>query len=135
MTANKGPPLRPHGHLQKIQVGAPHDLVTMDVLSGLPTATDGSKYVLVVVDAFTKWVEAYALPDQEASTCMTAAYNGFFARFGLPRQLHSDEGLNFESALVQEICSLTGFTRPEPPLSTLGQMASQRGRIVPCYRC
>ena len=57
----KGPPLRPHGHLQKIQVGAPLDLVTMDVLSGLPTATDGSKYVLVVVDAFTKWVEAYAL--------------------------------------------------------------------------
>jgi len=49
----------------------------MDVLSGLPTATDGSKYVLVVVDAFTNWVEAYALPDQEASTCMTAVYNGF----------------------------------------------------------
>ena len=52
---------RPLGlrHLQKFQVGAPLDLVTMDVLSGLPTATDGSKYVLVVVDAFTKWVEAY----------------------------------------------------------------------------
>jgi len=61
----KCPPLRPHGHLQKIQVGAPLDLVTMDVLSGLPTATDGSKYVLVVVDAFTKCVEAYALPGQE----------------------------------------------------------------------
>ena len=53
----KGPPLRPHGQLQKI--GAPVDLVTMDILSGLPTADDGSKYLLVVVDAFTKWVEAY----------------------------------------------------------------------------
>jgi len=112
----KVPPFRPHGHLQKIQVGAPLDLVTMDILSGLPTATDGSKYVLVVVDAFTKWVEAYALPDQEASTCMTAAYNGFFARFGLPRQLHSDQGRNFESALVRELCSLSGVhkTRTTP---------------------
>ena len=81
----------------------------MDILSGLPTATDGSKYVLVLVNAFTKWVEAYPLPDQEASTCMTAAYTQFFARFGLPRQLHSDQGRNFESALVKELCSLTGI--------------------------
>jgi len=54
----KGPPLRPHGQLQKIPVGAPMDLVTMDILSGLPTVDNGSKYLLVVVDAFTKWVEA-----------------------------------------------------------------------------
>jgi len=57
----KGPPLRPHGHLQKIQVGVPLDLVTMDILSGLPTATNGSKYVLVVVDAFTKLIETIKL--------------------------------------------------------------------------
>jgi len=70
----KGPPLRPHGQLQKIPVGAPMDLFTMYILSGLPTADDGSKYLLVVVDAFTKWVEAYPLPDQEAATCITAVY-------------------------------------------------------------
>ena len=107
-TKGKSPPLRPHGHLQKIQVGAPLDLVTMDILSALPTTTDGTKYVLVMVDAFTKWVEAYALPDQEASTCMTAAYNGFFSRFGLQRQLQSDQGRNFESALVRKLYSITG---------------------------
>ena len=113
---SKGPPLRAHGQLQKIPVGAPLDLVTMDVLSGLPTATDGSKYLLVLVDAFTKWVEAYPLPDQEASTCITAAYNGFFSRFGLCRQLHSDQGRNFEAALVKELCQLTGIhkTRTTP---------------------
>jgi len=31
----KGPPLRPHRHLQKIQIGAPLDLVTLDILSVL----------------------------------------------------------------------------------------------------
>ena len=113
---SKGPPTRPHGRLQKIRVGAPLDLVTMDILSGLPTATDGSKYILVLVDAFTKWVETFPLPDQEASTCITAAYNGFFARFGLPRQLHSDQGRNFEAALVKELCYLSGVykTRTTP---------------------
>ena len=102
----KGPPLRPHGQLHKIPVGAPMDLVTMD--SGLPTADDGSKYLLVVVDAFTKWVKAYPLPDQEAATCITAVYNGMFSKFGLPRQLHSDQGRNFESQLVTELCHITG---------------------------
>jgi len=113
---SKGPPLRPHGKLNKISVGAPLDLVTMDILSGLPTASDGSKYILVLVDAFTKWVEAYPLPDQEASTCMDAAYMGFFARFGLPLQLHSDQGRNFESTLVKELCALAGVhkTRTTP---------------------
>jgi len=40
---SKGSPLRPHGKLQNIPVGAPLDLVTIDILSGLPTASDGSK--------------------------------------------------------------------------------------------
>jgi len=104
---SKGPPLRPHGQLQKIPVGAPMDLVTMDILSGLPIASDGAKFLLVV-DAFTKWVEAYPLPDQEAVTYITAVYNGMFSRFGLPRQLHTDQGRNFESQLVTELCNITG---------------------------
>jgi len=49
---NKGPPLRLHGQLQKIPVGAPMDLATMDILSVLPTASDRSKYLLVMVDVF-----------------------------------------------------------------------------------
>jgi len=62
---SKGSPLRPHGKMQNILVGAPLDLVTIGILSGLPTASDGSKYLLVAVDAFTKWIEAYPLPDQK----------------------------------------------------------------------
>ena len=113
---SKGSPLRLHGKLQNISVGAPMDLVTIDILSGLPVASDGSKYFLVAVDAFTKWIEAYPLPDREAHTCMTAWYNGFFSRFSLPRQLHSDQGRNFESSLVQELCSIAGVckTRTTP---------------------
>ena len=113
---SKGASLHPQGQLKKIPVGAPLDLVTMDILSGLPTAIDGSKYILVLVDAFTKWVEAYPLPDQEAHTCMRAAYDGFFSRFGFHLQLHSDQCRNFESLLVKELCSLTGVykTRTTP---------------------
>jgi len=108
---SRGPPSRPHGKLTKVLTGAPLDIVAIDVLSGLPSSSDGSKYLLVVTDYFTKWCEAYPLPDAEASTCMQALYNGFFSRFGFPRQLHSDQGKNFESKLFSEICKLTGITK------------------------
>ena len=42
---------------------------------------------------------------------MTALYNNFFSRFGLPRQLHSDQGKNFESKLFHELCKLTGIDK------------------------
>jgi len=88
----KGPPTRRQGRLQKVITGAPLDIVAVDVLSGLPATADGKKHVLVLTDYFTKWACAFALPDAEASTCMRVMYDGFFAEFGLPRQLHSDLG-------------------------------------------
>ena len=108
---SKAAPSRAHGRLQKVLTGAPLDTVAIDILSGLPIASDGSKYILVITDYFTKWSEAYALPDAEAHTCMTAMYNGFFARFGLPRKIHSDQGRNFESKLFYELCALAGIEK------------------------
>jgi len=92
---SKGAPPRAHAPMEKVTAAAPMDLVAIDILSGLPTASDGSTYMLVVTDYMTKWTEAYPLPNEEASTCMTALYNNFFSRFGLPTQLHSDQGRNF----------------------------------------
>jgi hypothetical protein len=55
------------------------------------------------MDYFTKWPEAYALPNQEAATVAEVLVTDFFCRFGIPRELHSDQGRNFESRLLQEI--------------------------------
>ena len=108
---SRGPPPRAHATMTKVIAAAPMDLVAIDILSGLPPASDGSTCILVAVDYFTKWAEAYPLPNEEAATCMNALYSGFFARFGLPTQLHSDQGRNFESKLVQELAKLTGIRR------------------------
>ena len=40
-----------------------------------------------------------------------SVYNWFFARFGLPRRLHSDQGRNFESKLFHELCALAGIEK------------------------
>ena len=42
---SKGPSARAHGKLQKVITAAPLDIVAIDILSGLPTASDGNKYI------------------------------------------------------------------------------------------
>ena len=108
---SKGAPPRAHAPMAKVTAAAPIDLVAIDILSGLPTATDVSTCILVATDYMTKWREAYPLPNEEASTCMTALYNNFFSRFGLPMQLHSDQGKNFESKLFAELTKLASIRR------------------------
>jgi transposase InsO family protein len=68
------------------------------------------------MDYFTKWPEVYPIPNQEASTVADTLVTNFFCRFGVPRELHSDQGRNFESRLMQEVLQRPGFgkTRTTP---------------------
>ena len=102
--------------LQQNIVGSPMEKVAMDILGPLPKTPRGNCYVLVISDYFTKWIESYALPDQTAVTVAEKIVSEFVSRFGVPRQLHSDQGTNFESKVMAEICKLLGMekTRTTP---------------------
>ena len=115
-SSRKGPVTRQKARLGKYVVGAPLERVAIDVMSPLVRSTKGNRYLLVVIDYFSKWPEAYALPNQEAKTVATVIVNEFVCRFGVPLELHSDQGTNFESAVFQEMCSLLGIkkTRTTP---------------------
>ena len=86
--------------------GYPMQVVAVDILGPLPETEQGNRYVLVAGDYFTKWVESYAIPDQEATTVAQKLTDEMFCRFSPPEQLHSDQGKQFESKLVEEICKL-----------------------------
>jgi len=55
----------------------------------------GNTYFLVVVDYVSKWVEAVALPNNEARSVVAFLKKSIFARFGTPRAIISDEGSHF----------------------------------------
>ena len=90
--------------------------IAMDILGPLPITPRGNKYILVVSDYFTKWTECYAIPNQEAVTVANKLVNEFISRFGVPRQLHTDQGTNFESGIMKEICRILDIdkTRTTP---------------------
>ena len=71
--------------------------VAVDVVGPLPRSNRGNRYVLTAIDYFSKWPEAYAIPDQEAETVADALLEGMLSRFGVPETLHSDQGRTFES--------------------------------------
>ena len=87
-------------------VSEPMEKVSIDVLGPLPLSHRSNRFILVISDCFTKWTEAVALPDQEASTVAAAFVNTFVSRFGAPLLLLSDGGSNFESKLFKEMCSI-----------------------------
>ncbi|GBN82991.1 Transposon Ty3-G Gag-Pol polyprotein [Araneus ventricosus] len=66
--ARKGPKTRTKGRLQRYNLGAPFERMALDILGPFPVTTKGNRYVLVLMDYFTKWPEAIPIPDQEAST-------------------------------------------------------------------
>ena len=74
--------------------GYPFERIAIDIVGPLRISDRGNRYVLVVGDYFTKWIEAYALPNQEALTIATTLCEEFFCRFGIPNELHSDQGRN-----------------------------------------
>ncbi|GBO29547.1 hypothetical protein AVEN_15868-1 [Araneus ventricosus] len=65
--ARKGPKTRSEGRLQRCNVDAPFERMTLDILGPFPVTTKGNRYVLVLMDYFTECPEAIPIPDQEVS--------------------------------------------------------------------
>lgn len=114
--SRKGPRKKANASLK--QYGAGHVLqrCAMDIMGPLPVSSRGNRYVVVIADYFTKWTEAFAIADMEAETVARVLVEEFICRFGVPEELHTDQGRQFESELFQHMCRLLDIhkTRTTP---------------------
>jgi hypothetical protein len=62
-------------------------MIAIDVAGPFPWSDQGNRFFLIAMDYFTKWPEAYANPNQEASTMAEVLITNFFCRFGIPQEL------------------------------------------------
>ena len=88
----------------------------MDIVGPLPRTQRGHRYILTVVDHFTKHAEASVLPDQEAVTIAHVFLNEFISRFGVPYIIHTDQGKKFESHIFKELFQLLNIKKTRTSL-------------------
>ncbi|CAC5405926.1 unnamed protein product [Mytilus coruscus] len=104
-TSRKQPPRRAKSKMKQYHVGAPMERVALDIIGPFPLSKKGNKYSLIVSDYFTRWAEGYPMPDMETKTIIDNFANNFVCIFGVPRQIHTNQGRQFESALFKELCT------------------------------
>lgn len=114
--SRSGPSRRLKGEMQKCIMGAPFERLGIDVLGPLPKSNLGNRYIVIVMDYFTKWPEGFATPDQTAETVSNGLVEQVISRYGVPYFIHSDQGRNFEANVFRNVLSRLGIekTRTTP---------------------
>ena len=106
--------------MQPIICTEPMELVHVDYVGMEVTVSTQEKpvvkNVLVVVNHFTRYVQAYVTQNQTAMTTAWVLYNEYFSLFGFPQRLMSDQGTRFTSKVIAAMCSLLGIEKMQTTL-------------------
>jgi len=99
-----------HVNAPPIVSTAPFQLVSMDFVH-LEPSSGGYQYILVIMDHYIRFAQAYATRDKSAKTAVDKLDNDFIMRFGFPETIHHDQGGEFENKLFYNLENLSGIKR------------------------
>ena len=85
------------------------ETVAVDLMGPYPRTRDGNRFILVVTDLFTRWVEAFALRAADAPRLTKVLEAEVFARYGYPAHVLSDNGTQFTGHVWLEARSTLGL--------------------------
>ena len=116
----------PLGHLPADQ---PFSALYIDIVGGQGSLSLGAspKSILTMIDGLTGWAETVAIAYQSATTVARAVYTEWISRYGVPEQLHSDRGVQFESAVFAELCAVFGIDKTQRLRTDLRRTENARG--------
>ena len=82
-----------------------HDQVAIDTIGPLPKSADGNKYILTIIDTFSRWVELIPIKDTGGETAAKAILQ-YIGRYGPPSSFLTDNGTQFVNTTVRELLAL-----------------------------
>jgi len=92
--------------LQPMLTGEPFEKLHIDITGPHPRSRRGSQWILTCIDPFSKWAEAFPLPNKEAATVARVLVEQVICRFGAPVAGISDRGKEVDGNLMAEVCRL-----------------------------
>jgi hypothetical protein len=81
----------------------------VDFVDCNPTSAGGHQHIIVVIDYFTKWVEAMPTIKSDGKTVAFFMFNQIIARFRIPSEIVTDHGSHFQNEMMKELASKLGF--------------------------
>jgi len=121
-------PLKPLDAAERFNQRVHADLV------GPLQSTTPNKHILVMTDAFSKWVELIPIPDKSAETVAKAIHDEWICRHSAPEMLFTDNGTEFKNQVMAKLCEYLNvkqrFTAPYHPQSNASAERFNRTMIT-----
>lgn len=94
--------------LKHQSIDGPWKRIQIDFIGLLPRTGKGNEYCLVIIDPFTKWIEAIPTRNCTSKTTARVLLNEIFSRYGLPSVIDSDQGSHFTAEIIKQLCVALG---------------------------
>jgi len=81
------------------------EVIFIDFCGPLKTTISGKRYILAIIDQFSRYVSLNAVARQDEKTTADIIKNKWILKFGAPKYIHCDKGKSFESNLVKSLAN------------------------------
>ena len=111
--------------MQQYNVCSLFKRIALDIVGRFSATKDGNKHIMIISHSFSKWPKAYAITNQEATTVARVLVDNWICTFGVPMEMHSNQGRNFESKLFQRVIELFGIRKTRSTPCTRSQISDR----------
>ena len=104
----KGDYTEPKTQQGTLTANQPLELLCIDFTKADPSK-GGKENILVLTDAFSKFSQAFVTSSQKALIVAKLLVEKWFSIFGIPAQIHSDQGWSFDNEIISHLCKMYGI--------------------------